>query len=196
MTASSPEVNFATLVRRDLSGEPGYAPLAAEVSAFYYREADLLDNRHYDDWLKLLADDIHYYMPMRSNVPLDHDRADEFTTPGEGIHWFEDDKWTIAKRVEQIQTGIHYAEEPLSRITHMVSNVRIVDAKPDMDAAADIAVTSRFLVYQNRIVDDITTFVGRRHDQIRRAGIGWQVYRREVILEQGILQAKNLTNFF
>ena len=69
---------------------------------------------------------------MRANVPLAHNRSDEFTTVGEGIHWFENDKWTVIKRVEQIETGIHYAEEPLSRITHMISNVRIVDAKPDL----------------------------------------------------------------
>ncbi len=188
--------DFTDKLAQNLAGRPGYAGLQSEIEAFFFLEADLLDNRMYDAWLKLLADDITYFMPMRANVPLDHTAADEFTTPGEGIHWIEDDKWTLTKRVEQIQTGIHYAEEPLSRITHMITNVRVVDALPGLEAAEDVATTCRFLVYQNRIVDDTNTFVGRRHDRLRRTATGWQVARRDVILEQGILQAKNLTNFF
>ena len=189
--------DFSDLIGRNLAAQPGYANLQTQLEAFYFLEADLLDNRRYRAWLDLLADDLTYYMPMRANVPFVHDRSDEFTTVGKGIHWFENDKWTVAKRVEQIETGIHYAEEPLSRITHIITNVRIVDAKPDLVTPEQIAVTSRFLLYQNRIVDDTTTFVGRRHDRLRHnAETGLQVYFREVIIEQGILQAKNITNFF
>ena len=188
---------FSDVLERNLATRPGYAALQTQLEAFYFLEADLLDNRRYRAWLDLLADDLVYYMPMRANVSLDHTWSDEFTKVGEGIHWFENDKWTVAKRVEQIETGIHYAEEPLSRITHMISNIRIVDAKPNMENAQQIAATNRFLLYQNRIVDDTTTFVGRRHDRLRRnAKTGWQVHFREVIIEQGILQAKNITNFF
>ena len=188
---------FGDLLERNLAAQPGYAALQTQLEAFYFLEADLLDNRRYRAWLDLLADDLTYYMPMRANVPLTHAWSDEFTTVGEGIHWFENDKWTVEKRVEQIETGIHYAEEPLSRITHMISNVRIVDAQPNLENAQQIAATNRFLLYQNRIVDDTTTFVGRRHDRLRHnARTGWQVHFREVIIEQGILQAKNITNFF
>ena len=42
--------------------------LAQEVAEFLYREAELLDQRRYGDWLALLADDIRYWMPMRRNV--------------------------------------------------------------------------------------------------------------------------------
>ena len=76
----------------NLVAQPGYATLQTQLEAFYFLEADLLDNRRYRAWLDLLADDLTYYMPMRANVPLAHDRSDEFTTAGEGIHWFENDK--------------------------------------------------------------------------------------------------------
>ena len=39
--------------------------LKSEVEEFLYAEADLLDSRRFDDWLELLADDIHYWMPVR-----------------------------------------------------------------------------------------------------------------------------------
>jgi len=180
----------------DLARRPGYLQLQAEIAAFFYLEADLLDARDYTAWLDLLADDITYFMPMRRNVPLGAQDEAENTRAGEGISWFEDDKWTLSKRVEQILTGIHYAEEPLSRITHMITNVRLTAAEPDLRGAREVATTSRFLVYQNRVDYDTSTFVGRRHDHLRRAGDSWQVARREIILDQGILLAKNLTNFF
>ena len=43
---------------------------------------------------------------------------------------------------------------------------------------------------------DTTTFVGRRTDKLRRAGESWQIVRRELVLEQNVLLAKNLSVFF
>ena len=42
--------------------------LTQEIAEFLYAEAELLDERRYDEWLALLADDIRYWMPMRRNV--------------------------------------------------------------------------------------------------------------------------------
>ena len=39
--------------------------LKFEAEEFLYHEADLLDSRRFDEWLNLLADDIHYWMPLR-----------------------------------------------------------------------------------------------------------------------------------
>ena len=59
------------------------ALLRQEVEDFLYYEADLLDERRYDEWLALLAEDVRYWMPMRRNVKLD-DREREFTREGLG----------------------------------------------------------------------------------------------------------------
>jgi 3-phenylpropionate/cinnamic acid dioxygenase small subunit len=173
-----------------------YYRLKADVEDFYYREADLLDDRRFRDWLDLLAEDISYFMPIRRNVKFGQQAARENTRRGEGISWFDEDKWTLTKRVEQILTGVHYAEEPLSRITHMVSNVQIKGARPDIDTARELDVTSRFLVYQNRVEYETYIFVGRRNDTLRLTENGWKIARREILLEQNILLAKNLTTFF
>jgi len=173
-----------------------YYRLKADVEDFYYREADLLDDRRFRDWLDLLAEDISYFMPIRRNVKFGQQAARENTRRGEGISWFDEDKWTLTKRVEQILTGVHYAEEPLSRITHMVSNVQIRGVRPDIGAPHELDVTSRFLVYQNRVEYETYIFVGRRNDTLRPAGNGFKIARREILLEQNILLAKNLTTFF
>jgi hypothetical protein len=98
--------------------------LREEIEDFLYLEADLLDQRRFKEWLDLLAEDLVYFMPIRRNVKFGQHAERENTKQGEGISWFDEDKWTLGKRVEQILTGVHYAEEPLSRVTHMVSNVR------------------------------------------------------------------------
>lgn len=173
-----------------------YYRLKADVEDFYYHEADLLDGRRFRDWLDLLTEDITYFMPIRRNVKFGQHEARENTKLGEGISWFDEDKWTLTKRVEQILTGVHYAEEPLSRICHMVSNVQIKDVRPNLEKPEELDVTSRFLVYQNRVEYETYTFVGRRNDTIRNTDVGWKVAKREIILEQNILLAKNLSMFF
>lgn len=173
-----------------------YYRLKADVEDFYYHEADLLDDRRFRDWLDLLTDDITYFMPIRRNVKFGQHAARENTKRGKGISWFDEDKWTLTKRVEQILTGVHYAEEPLSRITHMVSNVQIKGARPEIGEARELDVASRFLVYQNRVEYETYIFVGRRNDALRLTEKGWKIARREILLEQNILLAKNLTTFF
>ena len=69
-----------------------------------------------------------YLMPMRRNVPHDEPER-EFTRAGADVNWFDEGKDTLTRRVKQIQTGIHWAEEPPSRICHMVSNVQILRAR-------------------------------------------------------------------
>src|ERR1700746_2404271 len=64
------------------------ALLQQEIEEFLYREADLLDERRYDEWLALLAEDVRYWMPMRRNVKVD-DRAREFHRDRRDISWFD-----------------------------------------------------------------------------------------------------------
>lgn len=170
--------------------------LKYDVERFLVHEANLIDNRRYHEWLDLLADDIVYFMPMRRNVAFGEHDSHENTRQGEGISWFDEDKWTLGKRVEQILTGTHYAEEPLSRVTHMISNVSLLDIRPDAENAAEVTVGSCFLVYQNRVEYETNTFVGRRTDVLRWAGEDWKIARREIVLDQNVLMAKNLSTFF
>src|ERR671919_383522 len=99
--------------------------LAQDIAEFLYREAELLDERRYRDWLALLADDIRYWMPMRRNVKFG-ELEREFTREGQDINWFDEGKDTLTRRVNQILTGGPRAEEPLSRIRHIVSHIQLL----------------------------------------------------------------------
>lgn len=172
-----------------------YYRLKADIEDFLYAEADLLDERKFKDWLDLLTEDITYFMPIRRNVKFGQHAEKENTRLGEGISWFDEGKWTLNKRVEQILTGVHYAEEPLSRVCHMVSNIQVLEVR-DTGTHREVDVRSRFLVYQNRVEYETYFFVGKRNDTLRLTEDGWKIARREIILDQNILLAKNLTTFF
>ena len=171
--------------------------LTQEVAEFLYREAALLDDRRYEDWLALLTDDIRYWMPMRRNVKFGEE-AREFTREATDIAWFDEGKDTLVRRVRQIQTGIHWAEEPQSRISHLVTNVQLIEATPSTAAAQEVTVGCRFLIYRNRVETETDILVGKREDVLRRADIAgdWRIARRKILLDQNVLLSKNLTFFF
>jgi 3-phenylpropionate/cinnamic acid dioxygenase small subunit len=166
--------------------------LRQEVEEFLYREAELLDDRRYEDWLELLTDDVRYVMPLRRNVPHD-ETAREFTREGVDVNWFDEGKDTLTRRVRQILTGIHWAEEPPSRTCHLISNVQIVGAGA---SPTEVVVKSRFLLYRNRVETETDVLVGKREDVLRRVNGGLKIARRRIVLDQNVLLAKNLTFFF
>ncbi len=158
--------------------------LTREIEAFLYLEADLLDERRFEEWLDLLTDDIRYV------VPVQHDVKDGDDWKPDDVAWFDEGKDTLTQRVHQLRTGVHWAEEPPSRVSHMISNVRVVSTD-----GAETLVRSRFLVSRSRLADEVDLFVGRREDVLRNDG-SWKIARRTVLLDQNVLQAKNLTIFF
>jgi 3-phenylpropionate/cinnamic acid dioxygenase small subunit len=169
--------------------------LKQQIEAFLYHEAELLDERHYEDWLALLTDDVRYWMPLRRNVKFG-ELEREFTRAGQDINWFDEGKDTLTRRVQQILTGVHWAEEPLSRICHLVSNIQLLHVQPSVLAPTEVTVKCRFLVYRNRVDTETDLLVGKRQDVVRRVNGQWKIAQRQVILDQNVLLAKNLTVFF
>lgn len=169
--------------------------LKEEIQDFLYEEAEALDERNFEDWLDMLADDIRYWMPMRRNVKFGElDR--EFTREGHDINWFDEGKDTLVRRVNQILTGVHWAEEPLSRVCHSVSNIQILDATPSLSQPTEVSIKCRFLVYRNRVETETDILVGKREDTLRNVNGQWKIAQRKIILDQNVLLAKNLTFFF
>ena len=179
-----------------LARDDAYFRLRREIEEFFYDEAEKIDSRRFNEWLDMLHDDLRYFMPMRHNVKFGLHAEREDSREEEGISWFNEDKWTVGKRVEQILTGVHYAEEPLSRTTHMITNVQIVSAAPNASEAEEIRTSCRFLTYLNRVEYETYFFVGKRYDTLRKVDGDWKVLHRKIVLDQNVLQAKNLSTFF
>ncbi|MEA2641743.1 MAG: hypothetical protein QOF51_3137 [Chloroflexota bacterium] len=165
--------------------------LAREIEEFLYNEAELLDERRYSDWIELVADDVHYHMPIRRNVKFgEWDR--ENSRAGTEVSWFDEDKLSLVGRVRQLETGLHWCEEPASRVRHIVSNVQVVHAAGD-----EVQARCRFVVYKNRVQDHEDLFIGKREDLLRRDPItGWKIAKRTIILDQNVLLAKDMNILF
>ena len=165
--------------------------LKDEVEQFLYYEAALLDERRYPEWVQLMADDVHYFMPIRRNVKFG-EWARENSDPESEIAWFDEGKDMLEGRVRQLMTGVHWAEEPVSRIRHLVTNVRVVGANEP-----EIQVSDNFFVWHNRLLDEVNLFVGRRDHVLRRdPETGFKVVKRTILLDESVLLAKVVTFFF
>jgi 3-phenylpropionate/cinnamic acid dioxygenase small subunit len=184
MSAVETPVNAATALPADLLRW-------WEVQQFYNLEVSLLDERRYEEWLKLLHPELVYLMPIARNMRRDQ-LGKEYTAQGQTC-WFDEGYETLAKRVAQIKTGMHWIEEPASRFSRIVANVRILD---DGSRADHCEVESRFVVYQNRLDDEVALFAGNRKDILRKVDGRWLLARREIRLAQSTLLAKALALFF
>jgi 3-phenylpropionate/cinnamic acid dioxygenase small subunit len=165
--------------------------LQGDVEEFLYYEALLLDERRLTEWLDLLAEDLHYWMPIRRNIKFG-DWDLEFSDPETEISYFDEGKDILEGRVRQINTGVHWAEEPVSRFEHLVSNVLIQGVEGDL-----VKVSSKFFTYQNRLQDEVNMFVGRRYDTLREdPETKFKVVQRTIILDQNVLLPKVVNTFF
>jgi len=176
--------------------------LLREVEQFLYREARLLDDRQFHEWLTLFTDDIRYWMAGRSNrYPkrskaisiLDPERyVEDDTALEDELAILDEDKTTLTARVARLDTGMAWAEDPPSRTRHMISNVEVEPGGSD----SEINVYSNFIVYRSRAETEQDFYVGARRDVLRRVDGAWKIARRKLILDQNVLSAKNVSVFF
>ncbi len=160
-----------------------------ELMQFYINEAWLLDDRKFREWLELFTDDVFYFMPRRMNVSR-QDQSRELSEVGD-LAIFEDDKTYLTMRVDRLDTGMAWAEDPPSRTRHIVGNL-VVEPLPDGDVKARTA----FILYRSHHETDENIFAGSREDHLRKEDGGWKIYKRLIVLDSNVILAKNLSVFF
>ena len=178
------------------------AEVIRAVEQFLYREARLLDERRFHEWLEFFTDDVRYWMPGRSNrypksskaiVILDPDRyVEEELTKDDELAILDETKETLGRRIARLDTGMAWAEDPPSRTRHLIGNIEVEDG----ETAAELKVYSNFLVYRNRSETEQDFYVGGRQDVLRKVNREWKIARRKIILDQNVLLAKNVSIFF
>lgn len=172
--------------------QPVSPQLQHEVEQFYYREAQLLDHHNFAAWFELLEQDIHYWMPIRTTLHK-RDSHKEYVPAGSHAH-FDEDYDMMRGRIRQRTSDLNWAEEPLSRTRHIVSNVIVRET----DTPGTLEVASAFLLYRNRNERQVDIFAGERRDVLRRAnnGLGFKIARRTILIDQSTILANNLSVFF
>ena len=164
--------------------------LQLAVERWLYTEAELLDDKRFDDWLDYLADDVKYLVPIRSNRPT----RGRTPAPADGSAHIEDDKNGLRVRVKRLNTGLAWAEDPPTKTRHLITNVRITLA----DRPNELGVKSNFFINIARPHVEQASFAGERHDILRAVGgvRRFELAHRTVILDQTILATNTLSLFF
>ncbi|WP_305474882.1 aromatic-ring-hydroxylating dioxygenase subunit beta [Bacillus sp. EB600] len=166
--------------------------LQHEIEQFYYKEAQLLDHSEFEAWFELMDKDIHYWMPIRMNR-VGREMSQEYAPLGKGGH-YDDTYETMRGRIRARVSGVNWAENPVSRTRHIISNVII----REMEEPNTYEVASSFIVYRNRSEHQADIFPGERRDVLRRSegGLGFKIARRTILIDQSTLLSNNLSVFF
>jgi phthalate 3,4-dioxygenase beta subunit len=158
-----------------------------EVHQFLVVEAELLDSRRYLDWLNLFTEDIVYRMPVR--VTRAH------TLEGSvlyGMDHFDEDLYSLKKRVQRFETEHAWTEDPPSRTRHFVTNVRVYPREGD----GEFTVKSYVLVFRSRgDTRDPDFLSAERTDVLRRSDDGFKIANREILVDESVLKTQNLAVF-
>lgn len=94
--------------------EPG---VIAECRMLLEREARLIDEARFEDWLALYAPECLYW------VPATRERGD----PRREVAVCFDDRRRLEDRVYRLRTGHAWSQTPTSRTVHFVSNVEVFE---------------------------------------------------------------------
>lgn len=172
---------------RSAAGRMADVDTAYSVEQFLYREAELLDERHFEAWLELFTDDATYEVPLR--VTRESQVGSELSSRGR-IFW--DSKRTLEIRVQRLRSEYAWAEQPPSRTRHFVSNVRV-----EMAAETTLVVRCSLLVYRNRGDDPRhDLYAARRVDVLVPSEPGsYRIRSRWLALDQANLTGNSLSVF-
>lgn len=172
----------------DLTPAPlPYADSRHQAAAqFLVEEAHLLDTANYEAWLDLLDPSICYRMPVRVTAVKAASEADVQT-----MDHFDEDLYSLRKRVARFQTSHAWTEDPQSRVRHHVSNVRTF-------AVADqrLVVESAVLLYRSRgdRTEPSLLSAGRVDHLVGEPG-GLRLAERLIEIDESVLRTQNLAIF-
>jgi len=102
---------------------------------FVIREARLLDEKRFDEWYELFAEDGHYWVPASPNQPdpLNHNSL------------AYEDKLLLKLRIERLKQPTAYSQKPASRCHHVLQTPEIEKSKKD-----ELLIRTNFIYTETR----------------------------------------------
>lgn len=143
----------------------------SEIEALIHREAGLLDDRRYDDWIALFTDDCRYWVPVSA----------EMASPRDGPAHFHDDRQVMMVRTHRLLNPRAFGAEPSPRTVHIVSGVMIESENAD---EAQVVSSQIMLEWRDRgrFEEDQRSFGGRVRHKLRKTAEGWRIAEKRVDL--------------
>ena len=188
-TKSTAAPDATTIVRGLVS--PKRVPLGSEIYnrllETLYDEAAALDERRFDDWVGMLAEDLLYQAPIRLTRTGPNRDRDVMRT----MFHFDEDYNSILMRTGRLQKSA-WAEDPPSRCRRFVTNVRIGEC----DTAGEYEVVSYLFLERSRGDNpENERMTAERRDLWREVEGAYKLARREIIVDQSVLGMSNFAVF-
>ena len=172
-----------------------------ELERFYFHEARLLDNRQYQQWLALVAQDIAYRMPARVNVQVNNrDRGKEEMLEiareledhdSMGCPHREETYIHLMLRVERAYKINSWSENPPARTRRLIGNIELMESDD-----TQLSVVSNFHLYYARPGVRDVIYSGQRRDVLRRQDNALLIAAREILLDYAEIQLPTLGLLF
>jgi 3-phenylpropionate/cinnamic acid dioxygenase small subunit len=155
-----------------------------EVEQFLYYEADLLDRFALEEWFDLLAEDFSIRAPIRSYTHPGTEHP-EFSEEG---YYIKNGYRMVRERVTRLKKEYAWAENPRSRVRHVIGNVYITET------GEEYSVTNNQHVYRSKgDTADNDTISAQRETTLRDTDDGFRVADRTVYLDDSIVSTDNIT---
>lgn len=146
-----------------------------EITRLLHLEARLLDQHRLDEWLALYTADCVYW------IPADVDNRDPAVT----VSWELNDRRRLEERVERLATGRAYAQVPITRTTHHLSNIEVFNSE-----GGDVHVLCNFLIQTHR-GGETSARSGWYGYVLRRVDAGWRIVLKRINLFDADLPQSN-----
>jgi 3-phenylpropionate/cinnamic acid dioxygenase small subunit len=131
------------------------------------REARLLDQLRYDDWLSMYTPECVYWVPSTPHAG----------DPRREIAVMFDDRRRLEDRVYRLRTGFAWSQAPASRTVRLIGNVEaFTTANDDARMLRSNFLISEFWGNETRL---LAGWAGHR---VVRAGDGWKIQAKQVNL--------------
>lgn len=138
------------------------------VAQLLYREARLLDDGRYDDWLGMWSTDLEYWIPCN----------DEASPASSHIAIAYLDRKALAGRLSRLNSGDAYAQVPRSRMSRIISNIEVEEAD---GVSGELKVHAKFNLTELRRHEQ-HTFSGRYEYTIDTSADSWLIKRKKTVL--------------
>jgi benzoate/toluate 1,2-dioxygenase beta subunit len=147
------------------------------ICAVLYREARLLDDREWDDWLACYTEDVTYWMPA-------WDDDDKLTDDHESqiSLMYYPDRGGLEDRVFRIKTERSGASMPEPRTSHNVTNVEVLAERGN---EVDVRYNFNTFSHRYKMTD---YFFGTMFVTLRMIGDSWLISNKRIALKNDYIR--------
>jgi benzoate/toluate 1,2-dioxygenase beta subunit len=137
-----------------------------DIRALLYREARLLDDRLFEDWLALFTEECLFWVPGSPGGDPRREIAVSF-----------DDRHQLEGRIYRLRTGHAWSQMPVSRTSRLVGSVEAFQGGSE----AVCMVRSSFLLTELR-GGAVRTLAGWNAHRLARIAGGWRIMVKQINL--------------